>query len=205
MGRMRRVGLTGGIATGKSVVVALLRARGVPCVDADALAHEAMGPGTAVTAAIVARFGDVRDAEGGVDRSRLAPVIFGDAIARRDLEAIVHPAVAAGLQRFFDDRAADGTHALAVADVPLLYEVGWEGRVEHVLATCCAEALQLERLRLRGLSEAEARARLAAQWSARTKAERADAVIRTDGTMADTAAQVDAWLSSLGASRGSMA
>lgn len=196
---MRRVGLTGGIATGKSAVVALLRARGVPCVDADALAHAAMGPRTAVTAAIVARFGDVREAGGGVDRARLGPVVFADAGARRDLEAIVHPAVAAGIETFFDDRAAEGTHTLAVADVPLLYEVGWEGRVDHVLATCCAEALQMERLRARGVSEAEARSRMAAQWPARAKAERADAVIQTDGSMEETAAQVDAWLSSLGA------
>src|SRR5256885_1299478 len=102
---MLRVSLTGGIATGKSHVLDRLRQRGIPCLDADALVHGVTGPGTEATAAIAARFGpEFIAADGGVDRAKLGPLVFVDAAARRDLEAIVHPAVyraiAAGIRAF---------------------------------------------------------------------------------------------------------
>ncbi len=90
---MLRIGLTGGIATGKSYVLERFRRRGVPCLDADELAHGVMAPGTEATAAIAERFGDVLAPDGAVDRQKLGPIVFADAAARRDLEAIVHPAV----------------------------------------------------------------------------------------------------------------
>jgi len=189
---MRRVALTGGIATGKSYVLQLFRAQGVPCLDADELSHGVTAAGTEATAAIAARFGQsVLDASGAVDRHKLGPLVFADTAARRDLEAIVHPAVyraiAAGMRAFEMLESSP----LAIVDVPLLYETGHASEFDRVIATMCSRELQLSRLRERGLTEAEANQRLAAQMSAEEKASRADFVIRTDGTRDETRTQVD--------------
>jgi dephospho-CoA kinase len=190
---MRKVALTGGIATGKSYVLARLRAIGVPCLDADEMAHGVMAPGTEASAAIAARFGaEMLTAGGAVDRRRLGPVVFGDREARRDLEAIVHPAVyraiTVGLRAFeLTDRPP-----LAVVAIPLLYETGRQHDFDRVVATLCPRSMQLSRLVARGLTEADAEARLAAQIPAEEKAARAHYVIRTDGTFAETDGQVDA-------------
>jgi dephospho-CoA kinase len=188
---MLKVALTGGIATGKSFVVAELRARGIPCLDADELAHGVMQPGTEATTAIAERFGaDVLDAAGGVNRAALGPLVFSDSAARRDLEAIVHPAVyraiSAGLRAF--ERLGDTP--IAVVDIPLLYETDRARDFDAVIATVCAVDTQAARLRARGLSDEAARQRLAAQLSAEEKARRADYVISTDGTFDETRAQV---------------
>jgi dephospho-CoA kinase len=188
---MLKVALTGGIATGKSYVLEQLRKRGVACLDADALAHGATAAGTESTQAIAERFGpEVLTAEGAIDRARLGSIVFSDQQARRDLEAIVHPsvyrAIAAGLKAF--ELMGD---LLAVADVPLLYESGHEADFDRVVATVCVEDVQLARLLKRGLSETEARARLAAQWSAAEKAARADYVIDTGGVYSETDRQID--------------
>jgi dephospho-CoA kinase len=192
---MQRVALTGGIATGKSHVLQRLRQRGVPCLDADELAHGVTAAGTEATAQIAARFGaEVLDESGAVDRRKLGSIVFADADARRDLERIVHPAVyraiAAGVRAF---EATDGAR-LAVVDVPLLYETGHAGDFDQVIATICPPAMQLQRLIGRGLSEQEAGERLAAQMSAAEKATRADYVISTDGTFEQTDAQVESVL-----------
>jgi dephospho-CoA kinase len=192
---MRKVALTGGIATGKSHVLQRLRERGVPCLDADELAHGVTGAGTEATARIAERFGaDVLDASGAVDRHRLAPIVFADADARRDLERIVHPAVyraiAAGVRAF--ELTEDAP--LAVVDVPLLYETGHAGDFDKVIVTVCSPDVQRQRLIGRGLSEREAGERLAAQMPAADKAARADHVIDTDGTFEQTDAQLDAVL-----------
>jgi dephospho-CoA kinase len=188
---MLKVALTGGIATGKSNVLERFRHRGVPCLDADQLAHGVTAAGTEAAAAIAARFGaDVLAPDGSVDLTRLAPIVFADAAARRDLEALVHPAVyraiAAGL-RAFD---LLGGFPIAIVDVPLLYESGHETDFERVIATTCPVEMQRARLLERGLSESDVRQRLAAQWPADKKADRADFVIRTDGTFEDTDRQV---------------
>ena len=189
---MLKVALTGGIATGKSYVLDELRRRGVPCLDADELAHGVEAAGTEATAAIAARFGaGVIASNGAVDRSKLGPIVFADPVARRDLEAIVHPAVyraiAAGLRAF----ALVGDYPFAVVDIPLLYEAGAEKDFDKVIVTVCPPATQLARLVERGMSEDAARQRLAAQWPTEKKAARADFVIRTDGTYDDTDRQVD--------------
>ena len=200
---MLKVALTGGIATGKSHVLEELRRRGIPCLDADVLAHGATAAGTESTQAIAERFGaDVLAADGAVDRQKLAAVIFADDQARRDLEAIVHPAVyraiGAGLRAF--ESLGD---ALAVVDVPLLYETGHEGDFDHVIATTCAADVQMRRLLSRGLSKQEARARLAAQWASAEKAARADFVIETGGTFEETRRQLDEILRRLETSQAS--
>jgi dephospho-CoA kinase len=187
---MRRIALTGGIATGKSHVLERFRRLGVPCLDADALAHGVTAAGTEATEAIAARFGaGVLDAAGAVDRRILGPLVFADASARRDLEAIVHPAVYRAIEaglRAFEQLGS----ALAIVDIPLLYETGKEGEFDRVIATVASRETQVNRLRARGLGEQEAAGRLAAQMPAEEKAARADYVIRTDGTFADTDAQV---------------
>ena len=192
---MLKVALTGGIATGKSYVLDRLSRRGVPCLDADQLAHGVMAAGTEASQAIAARFGaEVLDASGAVDRRKLGPIVFADPAARRELEALVHPAVrraaAAGLRGF----ELTGAFPFAVVAIPLLHETGRAGEYDRVIATVCAESRQLARLAQRGLSEAEARQRLAAQWPAEKKTTGAHFVIRTDGDPAETDRQVDdAW------------
>jgi len=186
-----KVALTGGIATGKSHVLGEFRKRGVPCLDADELAHGVEAAGTEATRAIAARFGDVLAADGAVDRRKLAPIVFADPAARRELEAIVHPAVyravAAGLRGF----ALTGSYPFAVVDVPLLYETGHAGDFDRVIVTTCPPEMQMARLRGRGMEESDARQRLAAQWPTDEKAARADFIVRTDGSFEETDKQVD--------------
>ena len=196
---MFRIALTGGIATGKSYVLDRFRLRGVPCLDADELAHGVMEAGTEATAAIAERFGpEVLRADGSVDRSRLGPMVFADPAARRDLESLTHPAVyraiAAGLRAFELTEAP----RLAVVAIPLLYETGHASDFQRVIATVCTPEIQIARLVARGMSEAAARSRLAAQMPAEDKAKRANFVIRTDRAFADTDAQADAVLLALG-------
>jgi len=189
---MLKVALTGGIASGKSHVLELFRKRGVPCLDADVLAHGVESAGTEATQAIAARFGaGVLGADAAVDRAKLAPIVFADPAARRDLEAIVHPAVyraiAAGLRGF----ELLGSYRLAVVDVPLLYETGHAADFDRVIATVCPPEMQIARMVERGMARAEARQRLEAQMPTAEKAARADFVIRTDGTVEETEQQVD--------------
>ena len=195
---MLRVALTGGIATGKSYVLDQFRRRGVPCLDADVLAHGAMAPGTEAARAIAARFGaEVLAEDGSVNRARLGPIVFADDKARRELEAIIHPAVyraiATGLRAF----EIVGGHPLAVVDVPLLFETGRSADFDRVLVTVCAPEVQMARLAERGMSTEEARLRLAAQLSNDEKAAGADFVIRTDEGPQATNAQVDRILKDL--------
>jgi dephospho-CoA kinase len=195
---MLKVALTGGIATGKSYVLDGFRRRGVPCLDADILAHGVTAAGTEATAAIAARFGDeILAPDGSVDRAKLGPIVFADPSARRELEAVVHPAVyravAAGVRAF----ELIGTDPFVVVDIPLLYETGAEKDFDRVVVTTCAPQTQLARLRERGMSEEAARQRVAAQWPTEQKASRADFVVNTDGTFEETNAQVDAICRSL--------
>lgn len=195
---MLKIALTGGIATGKSHVLDLFRRRGVPCLDADTLAHGVEAAGTEATQAIAARFGPaVLAGDGAVDRAKLGPIVFADAAARRELEAIVHPAVyraiTAGLRAF----ELTENPRLAVVDIPLLFETGRASDFDAVIATVCPVAMQLERLVARGMTDADARQRLAAQLPAAEKAARAQHTIDTSGTFADTETQVQQTLERL--------
>ena len=187
---MLRVALTGGIATGKSFCLARFAALGVPVIDADALAREAVAAGSPGLAAVRARFGaEVMAPDGTLDRAALGRVVFADRAARSDLEAIIHPAVYRGIGDWFLSLPA--TTRLAMADIPLLFESGHRHDFDRVVVCACDAAAQLSRVMLRDrLSEAEARARLNAQWPIQEKVARADYVIRTDGTLADTEARV---------------
>lgn len=190
--RVRRIALTGGIATGKSTVRARLQQLGVPTVDADVLARDVAAPGTPGFAAIVARFGPtVVDADGFLNRRALGAIVFADPVARRDLEAIIHPAVRAAIDAWFAslDPAA---HPFGVADIPLLFETGREADFDAVILTIAPPATQLARLMRRdGLTEAEAQRRITAQLPPSEKVHRSDYVVDTNGTVNDTERQVD--------------
>jgi dephospho-CoA kinase len=189
--RVKRIALTGGIATGKSYVRAEFERLGVPTIDSDTLAREAVAAGTQGLDAVVRRFGaGILEPSGVLDRHKLADIVFADPAARRDLEAIVHPAVREATERFFAslDPAA---HPFAIADIPLLYEVGRDQEFDIVIVVAVDPATQLERVMTRDrLSESEARRRVAAQLPIEEKVKKADYVIRTDRTFADTGRQV---------------
>lgn len=188
---MRRIALTGGIATGKSHVRVQFDALGVPTIDSDVLAREAVAPGTPGLAAVIRRFGSsVLDATGSLDRSALASLIFSDSSARHDLEAIVHPFVRLATERWFASLSSD-QHRFAVADIPLLYEVGRDKDFDEVIVAACAPEAQVRRVMSRdSLTEEDARKRLAAQLPIHDKVQRADYVIRTDGPHEETDRQV---------------
>jgi dephospho-CoA kinase len=191
LAEVRRVALTGGIATGKSYVRTKFEEFGVPTIDADVLARDAVASGTAGLAAVVTRFGaDVLDASGALDRRKLGQIVFSDVAARRDLEAIIHPFVRAQADAWF--RALDAArHPFAVADIPLLYETGTDSLYDAVIVTACEPEEQVRRIVARDhVTEAEARQRIAAQLPIDDKLRRADYVIRTDGTHDETDRQV---------------
>jgi dephospho-CoA kinase len=187
---MLRVALTGGIATGKSYVRDQFERLGIPTIDADTLARQVVEPGTAGLAAIVERFGPGVLTEGGrLDRARLGDIVFADGRARTELEAIVHPFIHRAIESWFESRQ----ESLALADIPLLFEKGREGAYDIVVVTMCPADLQLARIQQRdGLSREAAQSRLAAQWPVEEKVRRADYVIRTDGSFAETNTQVAA-------------
>jgi dephospho-CoA kinase len=188
---VRRVGLTGGIATGKSYVRGRFEALGVPTIDADTLAREAVAPGSTGLAAVAERFGPgVLDASGTLDRRTLASIVFADPDARRALEHIIHPYVRARVDAWF--RALDpARHPFAVADIPLLFETGGDREYDAVIVTACDPETQVRRIMERDpVTDAEARQRLAAQLPIDEKIRRADYVIRTEGTHEETDRQV---------------
>jgi dephospho-CoA kinase len=184
------VGLTGGIGSGKSEVARLLAARGAVVVDADALAREVVEPGTPGLAAVVAEFGPALvDAGGALDRAALGRLVFADPDALRRLEAIVHPLVG---ERAAELMAAAAHGSVVVYDVPLLVENGLGPGYDVVVVVDAADDVRLARLAVRGLAEADARARMANQATRDDRLAAADLVIRNDGSLADLAAQVDA-------------
>jgi dephospho-CoA kinase len=187
---MKRVALTGGIATGKTHVVRVLEQLGVPVIDSDKVVHEALAPGGSLVDAVAARFGDtVRAADGSIDRRALGAIVFADPARRRELESIVHPHVYERISSWFG--ALDSSTPFAVADIPLLFETGRAGAFDVVLVTACARETQVRRVIDRdGVTRDDAERRLAAQWPIEQKVARADYVIHTDGTKDDTDRQV---------------
>ena len=185
----RRIGLTGGIASGKSSVGRLLEARGWPVLDADQYAREALAPNTAAAKAVAEHFcGAVGDAS-ALDRSALGQIVFNDADARRWLEGLIHPLVR---ERFQQELERHRQAPVVVLMIPLLFETGLEALCSEVWLVDCEPRQQLERLMLRsGLNAADAQARLAAQWPLSRKRPLADRVIDNRGTADDLAAAVN--------------
>ena len=176
--------MTGGIACGKSTVADFWRRWGAETLDADDVAHALIVPGGAAVAAVLDAFGPaVRAADGGIDRERLGRIAFADPAARRRLEALLHPAVIRRMRAWAEGVRREGR--LGVAVVPLLFEAGMEKEWDAVVCVASDEQTMLERLAARGLSPAEAKARIASQWPVREKMARADRVIENNGSLAE--------------------
>lgn len=188
---MLLVGLTGGIGSGKSTVARMLEQRGAVVFDADALARQAVEPGTPGHDAVVDRFGaNVLGPGGELDREALASIVFADPAARRDLEAIVHPEVrrlfAEGCEAYRDD------DVVVVFSAPLLVETGMHTAFEVLVVVSTPVESQIERLlRDRAMGEDSIRARIAAQAPLEEKAAVADVIVDNEGTLEELEAQVD--------------
>ena len=185
-----RVGLTGGLGSGKSTVAAMLAEHGAVVIDADAIALDVVRAGTPGFDAVVARFGaDVVGADGELDRARLAEIVFADDAARLALNEIVHPLVA---ERSAQLMAGVPDDAIVVYDVPLLAENDLAGGFDVVVVVEADLAIRLGRLATRGLTQAQASARIAVQASDEQRRAIADEVLRNDGSPEALAEQVDA-------------
>ena len=186
---MLRIGLTGGIGSGKSTVAAQLAARGAHVVDADRIAREVLEPGTPGLAAVVGAFGPgVLTSDGTLDRAALASIVFADPEARARLDGIVHPLVRARAQEVVAQAPAD---AVVVQDVPLLVETGQAGQYDLVLVVEADLETRVARLAQRGLGEDDARARIAAQATDEQRRAVADVVLDNSGSPDALAAQVE--------------
>ncbi|MFI5285643.1 MAG: dephospho-CoA kinase [Candidatus Dormibacteria bacterium] len=191
---MRLIGLTGGIATGKSTVGRMLEQHGAVVVDADELAREAVRPGEPTLDEVAARFGgDVIQADGTLDRARLGNVVFADPTARRDLEQITHPRIFELTQERVAAALA-GTAPLVAVDIPLLFENEREAMFEGVLLVYAPREVQIRRLRERnGLDETAALQRLEAQLPIDEKRRKATWIIDNGGGLDATSRAVDRW------------
>jgi dephospho-CoA kinase len=191
---MRVVGLTGGIATGKSTVSKLLAAAGALIIDADQVARDVVRPGLPAWKSVVAQFGPgILTTDGGIDRDRLGAMIFNDPARKAALEQIIHPAVGAAMARQLAEIAENAPDSVVVLDVPLLYEAKMEAGLEGVIVVYAPDDIQLQRLMQRnGLSREDALARIAAQMPVAEKCRRADIVIDNSGSLEATRTQVAA-------------
>ena len=189
---MLKAVLTGGIATGKSYVLAKLRQQGMPTLDADDLVHGILKAGTETSKAIGETFGsDFLKPDGSVDRERLGAMVFRDSERRRQLEALTHPVVYDAIRSWY--LGLNGP--VGIVSVPLLYETGRERDFDFVAVTYCTPEEQLKRLVLRDrMDEEQALQRIAAQLPAAEKASRADFVVDTSGSFESTDRQIESLL-----------
>ena len=187
---MTRVGLTGGVASGKSTVSAILAELGAVVIDADLLAREVVAPGTEGLAAVVEEFGpDVLGPDGGLDRPRLGALVFADTERRRALESIIHPRVRA---RAAEIEAAAPAGAVVGHDIPLLAETGQAASFDAVGVVDVPVEVQVDRMvRIRGMSEADARARIAAQADRDARLAVATYVVANTGSLDELRARVE--------------
>jgi dephospho-CoA kinase len=191
---MYLIGLTGGIASGKSVVAKRLAELGAVVVDADVLAREVVEPGTPGLAAIAEHFGaGVIAPDGGLDRPALGAIVFSDPEARLALNAITHPAVWRRARQLFDEAHSENPDAIVVYDVPLLAEAAADRPItfDLVVVDAAAETRIARIIRLRGMSEEEARNRVSSQASDEERLAIADVVIDSNGSLEETLAQAD--------------
>lgn len=194
------IGLTGGIATGKSSVSAYLASKGALLIDADVIAREVMMPGHPVLAAAVQRFGQaILNADGTLDRKKLGSIVFQHPEERKALEAITHPAIRKEMRGRAAAYEMQHPDKLIVSDIPLLYESGLEDGFEEIMVVYVPREVQLERLMSRDqMTQADAEARIAAQMDIERKKERANIVIDNSGSWAQTEKQLQAFLTRKG-------
>ncbi len=188
---MKWIGLTGGIATGKSAVADIFRSKGVSVIDADPIAHQALVASSPVFASIVQTFGqDVIAANGNIDRLKLGAKIFANSDLRLKLDAIVHPFVRSQVA-LIKQKLMDEGCALAIYDVPLLFEKNMQKNFDKIIVVTCDPNLQKQRLMKRNsLSEQDALLRIAAQLPMSEKVRQADFVIENNGTLEELAQKV---------------
>jgi dephospho-CoA kinase len=189
---MLRLGLTGGIASGKSAVAAMLRELGFSVLDADSLAHKLVEPGQPAYEDVLREFGTaIADSQGRVDRAKLGALVFADRAKLDRLNAIVHPRVAEAILRQFIEWEREGTRDAAFVEAALLIESGIHQNLDGLVVAWCRPEQQLERLTARGLSEAEARRRVSAQMPVEEKLRYATEKIDCSGTLEQTRRQVE--------------
>jgi dephospho-CoA kinase len=189
---MLKVGLTGGIAAGKTTVASMLRDRDVPVLDADPLGHELLEPGQAAYEEVVAAFGrEILEAGGKVNRAKLGGVIFADAGKRARLNQILHPRILEVVQKWFAALDEPEGPEFAVVEAALIVEAGYNRNLDKLIVCWCRPEQQLERLMLRGLSAEEAQQRIAAQMPLDEKRRLADEAIDCSGSIEETQRQVN--------------
>jgi dephospho-CoA kinase len=189
---MQRLGITGGIASGKSVVAAMLRGLGFQVIDADTLSHQLMEPGRPAFAEIMTEFGSNITGRGGsIDRAKLGAIVFADPAKLAKLNAILHPRVEAAIANTFADWERTVGADAAFVEAALLVEAGYQKRLDGLVVAWCTPEQQLQRLRLRGLTDAEARRRIASQMSVEQKLAYATEKIDCSGTLEETQQQVE--------------
>lgn len=184
MKRLIKVGLTGGIATGKSATLNHWQRAGATGIDADELAHQALTPHTPTWGEVVGTFGTkILKKDKTVNRQKLGEIVFADESKRAALNRIIHPAVDRMWKEEVGRLEREGKAEVVVLAIPLLYEVGAETQFDCVVVVGCSEPTQLARLARKGLRKTQARARIRAQWPLQTKMDRADFVIWNDGSL----------------------
>ena len=189
---MLKLGLTGGIACGKSAVAGMLRELGFAVLDADALAHRLMEPGQPAHDEVLREFGaEIADASGRIDRAKLGALVFGLRERLERLNAIVHPRVAEAMQRQFAEWERGGQAAVFV-EAALIIEAGFQRQLDGVVVAWCRPEQQMERLLARGLGEEEARRRIVSQMPLEEKLRHATETIDCSGTLEETRRQVEA-------------
>ena len=192
MAKLLRIGLTGGIAAGKSTVAQRWQQAGAIVIDADELAHRALEPNTPTWQEIVREFGrKFLNADQTVNRKKLGEIVFGDESKLLALNRIVHPAVHRMQTDLLAQCERDGRAEFVVVTIPLLYEVGAERDFDYVVTVACSEQTQLARLTAKGLNEEQARARIRAQWPMQKKMDQSDFAIWNDGTLRTLSEQAD--------------
>jgi len=190
---MLRLGLTGGIASGKTAVAAMLREMGFAVLDADSLAHKLIEPGQPAYDQVVCEFGaSILDTGNRVDRAKLAAMVFADPAKLARLNAILHPPVETAIHQQFAEWSRNGTCDAAFVEAALLVEAGYQKNLDGLVVTWCRPEQQLERLRARGFSDEDARRRIAAQLPVVEKLRLATEKIDCSRSLEDTRAQVAA-------------
>ncbi|HVV01628.1 MAG TPA: dephospho-CoA kinase [Verrucomicrobiae bacterium] len=197
---MTLIGLTGGIGMGKSTAAGLLRRRGLPVVDTDALARDLVAPGSAALNEIVAAFGaEMVDSAGALNRPRLADRVFSDETARRKLESILHPRIRAAWQEAAAQWRAERRSA-GIVVIPLLFETGAEKELDLSACVACSMESQRARLQARGYTSVQIERRAKAQWPVRMKMDKCDFVLWAEGEIRVLDAQLGRMLSNLATS-----
>ncbi|HTV57904.1 MAG TPA: dephospho-CoA kinase [Verrucomicrobiae bacterium] len=195
---MRRVGLTGGIASGKSTVASMLRARDCLVLEADPLGHEFLEPGQQPYAEVVREFGtEILMAGGLVDRAKLGAIVFSDPVKLARINQILHPPILQVIRTWFGALDRMGGPPLAFVEAALILEAGFDKELDKVVVCWCSPRQQIERLRARGLTQHEAEMRIASQMPIDEKRRRADEVIDCSVSFGETERQVEQALARL--------